>query len=409
VKVNAQAFFNFSARHVPLLRALTAREGEMSEAEAFRLVKAHANPAEELPETTWRRLQEYQIVVPTEPGSAQFLVAEPVGRLLTYLFDEANPATPEIIRGYIASLESIGRQFATALDREDLTVVELAFREVNVTLRRIYADLDETHNAILAEVARFKTTRHQITVRDKFRRIVHWMERFVEPMIDIVRADGPMRASFDETERLLRLARERALFNDHPAVERNLRFLRLVRKHALRVFQQCRREIQPLYEALRRSSFIAEGAAIALERLQREGLANWGSGTLIGIHQMRIQNVPSDQAIGLALRRVASHPPEPAPVVILDADLEPPASLVQRQWLDALPDRVGPELPVTDLLEWLVTHHPAKRAGEVLGGFTSLLFHPGFCGRFADTGEREYPLPDGVVRGHPLRLERAST
>ena len=34
------------------------------------------------------------------------------------------------------------------------------------------------------------------------------MERYVEPMIEIVRADGPMRAAFDETERVLNRARE---------------------------------------------------------------------------------------------------------------------------------------------------------------------------------------------------------
>ncbi len=36
------------------------------------------------------------------------------------------------------------------------------------------------------------------------------MRRYVEPMIDIVKADGPMRAAFDDTERLLHRAREEA-------------------------------------------------------------------------------------------------------------------------------------------------------------------------------------------------------
>jgi hypothetical protein len=123
-------------------------------------------------------------------------------------------------------------------------------------------------------------------------------------MIEIVRADGPLRESFDEVERLLRNAREQALFNDHPALERNLRFLRLVAAHALRVFVQCRKEIQPLYESLRRSTFIAEGASRALEKLQSEGLANWSTGYLVGICSLRLQNVPGDNAIALALRRV---------------------------------------------------------------------------------------------------------
>ena len=94
MKVNAQTFFNFCAGHVPLLRRLAERPGELSEAEVVRLIRQHADVQEELPETTWRRLSELQILVPTEPGGSLYLMAEPVGRLLTYLFDEANPDAP---------------------------------------------------------------------------------------------------------------------------------------------------------------------------------------------------------------------------------------------------------------------------------------------------------------------------
>src|SRR5438093_12518571 len=128
------------------------------------------------------------------------------------------------------------------------------------------------------------------------------MGRYVEPMIEIVRADGPLRTAFDETERLLHRAREEALFNDHPALVRNLRFLRLVGAHALRVFTQCRKEIQPLYESLRRSSFIAEGAARALEKLQAEGLSKWDNEYLIDVAALRFQTVPDHTAILAALR-----------------------------------------------------------------------------------------------------------
>lgn len=313
MKINPQTFFNFCANHAPLLRALGERGGEISEAETMRLIRANPSLGEELPETAWRRLRELQILVPSEPGSEMFFLADPVARLLTYLFNEATPSTPEMIRGYVLSLETTGKRLARALEEEDVPQVKLAFDEISQTLRRIHADLDETQHAILSEVGRYKTERSRVTVREKYRRIVHWMERYVEPMIEVVRADGPLRAAFDEVERLLHRAREEALFNDHPALSRNLRFLRLVATHALRVFTQCRKEIHPLYESLRRSSFIAEGAARALEKLQAEGLSKWGGEYLIDVAALRIQNVPGDAAIALALRRVIEHPPEPAP------------------------------------------------------------------------------------------------
>ena len=294
-----------------MLRGLAETNGEISEADARRLIRTTGNPSDELPETTWRRLRELQILVPIEAGSDFYFLAPPVNRLLAYLFDEAQATTPEIIRGYIQSLESLGKQLSRAIDGDDITVVRLALEEIQQTLRRIQADLDETHRSILTEVARYKTERQTISVRDKFRRIVHWMDRYVDPMVEIVREDGPLRATFDEIEQLLHRAREHGLFNDLPALDRNTRHLRLVSRHALRVFQQCRRELQPLYETLRRSSFIAEGAALALERLQREGLDGWIKNHVIASCSVRLQDVPGDGAIERALRNVVEHPPEP--------------------------------------------------------------------------------------------------
>src|SRR5437870_494913 len=190
MRINPQSFFNFCANHAPLLSTLAARGGDFSEAEAMRLIRANPGIGEELPETAWRRLRELQILIPTEPGSEVFFMPEPVARLLNYLFNEANPATPEIICGYVASLETVNKQLAGALDDEDVQRISSAFEEISQTLRRIHADLNETQSAILAEVTRYKTERLRVSVREKYRRIVYWMGRYVEPMIEIVRADA---------------------------------------------------------------------------------------------------------------------------------------------------------------------------------------------------------------------------
>lgn len=404
MKVNAQSFFNFCANHAPLLRALSERGGEISETEAMRLIRTNPGVSEELPETAWRRLRELQILVPTEPGGDLFFMADPVSRLLTYLFNEANPATPEMIRGYVLSLETTCKRLARALDDDEIQQVKLAFEEISETLRRIHADLTETQHAILSEVARYKTERGHVSIREKYRRIVHWMERYVEPMIEIVRADGTMRPAFDETERLLSCAREEALFNDHPALVRNLRFLRLIRDHALRVFTQCRKEIQPLYESLRRSSFIAEGAARALEKLQAEGLSRWGNEHLIGISAWRHQNVPSDTAITLVLRRVIEHTPEPPPALEFHAEKDDPGGLVRLMWQESLPDLVRADLPVADLMDWLVQKYPDRNISDVLAGFSGLVFDREFQAVFTDQQTRIYKTADGEITGAPLAL-----
>jgi hypothetical protein len=404
MKVNPLTFFNFCATHVPLLREIMLHTGEVSEADARRLIRSTGIPGDELPETTWRRLTELQILVPAEPGSDFYFLADAVARLLTYLFDEAKAATPEIIRGYIQSLDSLCKQLTRAIDGDEITVVRLAMEELQQTLRRIHADLEETHRSILTEVGRYKTERQSISVREKFRRIVHWMERYVDPMVDIVRPDGPLRASFDESERLLHRAREHGLFNDLPALERNLRHLRLVQRHALRVFQQCRRELQPLYESLRRASFIAEGAALALERLQRDGSDGWATLHAVPAFSLRWQHVPSDSAIERALRAVIEHPPEPAPVLALDAEDETPPAYLRHLWLEGLSAGVRPTLPVADLLGWIVRNHPQRDTADTLAGFTRLIFDPEFSARFTDEATGGYETSDGRLEASPVEL-----
>lgn len=404
MKIPPISFFNFCATHSALLRAIYERRGEFSEAETLHLIHDNLGANEELPANAWRKLTELQILVPTEPGGHLYLLAGPVAGLLTHLFNDTKPATPEAIEGYVRSLDAAGKHLVRALDENDVVVVKAAFEEINQTLLRIHAGLDETHGAILREVARYKTERSQVTVREKFRRIVHWMKRYVEPMIEIVRADGAMRETFDKTERLFHRARADALHNDSSALARNLRLLRIIREHSLRVFTQCRKEIQPLYESLRRSSFIAEGAARALDKLQNDSLAKWGNEMLIGICSLQIKNVPGDAAIARALRRVIDHPPEPAPILEFTTEDSPPAALDRRRWLDALSDDVRPELPIDDLLTWLVQRHPAKDTAHILAALSELVFDPRFQPTFTDREQHDYPTSDGSLTASPVQL-----
>lgn len=407
MKINPQRFFNFCANHAPLLRGLADAKGELSEADVRRLIRNGGNSSGELPETTWRNLRELQILVPTEAGSDFYSVADPVNRLIAYLFDEARAATPQIIAGYIQSLDTLGKQLSRAIDGDDISIVRLALEEILQTLRRIQADLDETHRSILKEVATYKTERETISARDKFRRIVHWMDRYVDPMVEIVNEDGPLRATFDEINRLLHRAREHGLFNDLPALERNTKHLRLVSRHALHVFQQCRRELQPLYETLRRSSFIAEGAALALEQLQREGLKGWIEPHVIASCSLRLQEVPGDRAIEKALRNVVENPPESAPVLVMHAEEESPTEYLRHVWLNSLPDEICDALPLNDVLGWLVNRYPQKDMADTLIGFTRLVFDTRFSAQFTFSDVHIYATHDGELHASPVELTTA--
>ena len=404
MKISPPTFFNFCASHVPLLMELARQEGEISEADARRLIRSSGSADQELPETTWKRLRELQILVPTEVDGDFYLLAEPVSRLLAYLFDEAQATTPEIIQGYIQSLDVLNKQLARAIESDDSLSVRLALDELHHVLRRIQSDVDETHRSVLNEVARYKIERRTVSVREKFRRIVHWMDRYVDPLVEIVRPDGALRATFDETEHLLLRVREHGVFAEPQAIERHVRHLRIVQRHALRLFQQCRRELQPLYASLRRASSIAEGAAIALERLQREGLDDWALRHVVPVCTLRMNHVPSDAAIGRAVRNLFEHPPEPPPVIALDAEEDAPDQLIRHQWLENLVEDLHPALPVTDLLGWMIDRYPEKGTADTVAGFTRLVFDAKFSARFTDHAAQSYETSDGVLEANPVEM-----
>lgn len=407
MKIAPQTFFNFCAAHVPLLQTLKERAGEVSESDVRQLIRTHPSSNEELPETTWRRLVELQILIRAEPGRDYYFLADQLSRLLSYLFDEANATTPEIINGYIRSLETLDKQLSRATDVDDAIGVRLALEELQQILRRVQSDLDETQRCIMTEVSRYKIAREGVSVRDKFRRIVYWMDRYVDPIMEVVRPDGPLRATFDETERLLYRAREQGLYNDLPGLDRNTRHLRLIQRHALRVFQQCRHELQPLYESLRRASFIAEGAALALERMQREGIPACTEDHVIPFFWLRWQHVPSDPAIERAVSQVVKYRPEQPPVLALDREETVPPRYIRHLWLEELQGAIRSALPISDVLDWLTQHYPNNDTDSTLAGFTRLIFVSGLNAHFTEQPLRLYETTDGTLEAQPVELSEA--
>jgi hypothetical protein len=406
VRIAAAEFFKFCSRHTALLRDLAEQSGgELSETQLIEAVRRNADESEEQQDTVVKKLKELRVVEPLEQEQGFYVVAGPLVQLIRYLLYEATPATPETIRGYVNSLDELCKVLNGAVSIEDVTRVELAVEDINRTLRRIYDDIAATHGAILGAVAEFKTGRRSISVRQKFQRIVYWMEVFVIPMIEIIRVDGVMEATLGEAERLLGLASDRTVFNDLSAVERNLRFIRLVRRHALRVFEECRKEIHPLYQALARSNDIAAGAAFALDQLRRDGLQNWGSDALAPVFSWRQQYAVSDSAIKMVLQQAILREPESPPTVNFHETEQEPAAMSQRRWLDLLPDQILSDLPMDDLIGWLSNNHPALTTSELLGAFSTLVFHDRFHTEFGGGDIRTYETIEHIIRAHPVRIE----
>lgn len=408
--VPPKEFFQFCAKHVSLLRELELRSTgtDLSEAEIATITKTHAADAEEQPSFVMARLKELRILVSADQSEQYFLMAEPIRGLLRYLLEEAKPASAATVQSYVNELQKLGQNLRDALRTDNPTLAELALTDITHTLRRLHDDVSATQTSVLAEVARFKTDKRPASVREKYQRIVWWMQQYVAPMLDVIRVDGPMQATFAEVEEVLESASTNPLVISINAIERNLRLLRLARRHALNVFEQAGKEISPLYQLLARSSNLAVGAAWALDRLRLLPFDQWAEEALVGVFSLRQQGAFSDKAITGAVERVLNNPPAPPPTINLSNSRKVPAALQHRRWLNSLPNEIANDLPVTDLLAWLITQYPQSNTSQVLAGFSTLFYHKRFRARFTGETIVSYETSRHLIRAYPVRLEGAS-
>lgn len=392
-----------------LLRELEQRANgtDLSEAEIANLVKTHTVEDDEQPAFITKRLKDLRILVSADQSQQYFLMAEPVRGILRYLLEEAKPASSETVQGYIKELQKLAQKLRTSVTTENPTLAELALADITQTLRRLHEDVSATHVSVLGEVTRYKVDKRPASVLEKYQRIVWWMQQYIGPMLDVIRVNGPMQATFTEVEEVLESASRNSLMISIGAAERNLRLIRLARRHALNVFDQSGKEIAPLYQSLARSSNLATGAAWALDRLRQESLEDWMQRAAVGVFTLRQQAAFSDKAITRAIERVLNNPPAPAPTIELNQGKEKSTALEHTRWIEALPNEIASELPINDLLGWLTARYPQSDTERLLAGFSLLFFHENFRARFTDEVVTAYETPRHQIRSHPVRLEAA--
>lgn len=395
--VTPKRYFDFCASHVPLLHAIAIKPGDISEAQVRQLIRNFSDVADELPETTWDRLLELQIIVPIEEGSSHYVMAQPLLQLLNFLHNDAAPTSPEIIQGYTAALESARKRVQLGVDAGDALSVAMATNEIDHTLRRMRDDLDATHRAVMAEVARYLADRSSVSVRERYLRIVVLMDQYVHPLVEIVRVDGLLVNTLNETDMALRMAREQGVYRDLHSIERNERALRVLRRRAIHTLNESRKELQPLYDVLRRASAIAHGAGLALGRLRSMKLDDWAMTYVVSADNARIESPPTDAVLNQIIDAVVSHPPTPPPSLNWVESEETPPDYVRLLWLNELPNVLNEELPVKDITAWLTKTFPEKGTADALLGLSKLLFDPKLEVDFKGGKPKQYRTRDGQL------------
>lgn len=400
---NPQSFFRFAARYYPLLLDLFYRREGFTEADLRNLLEGFHTEGDPGPATVIDQLLSFSIIEPIPDATASFELTAPVRDLLSFLLREHRLTSTKVLQVYLTDLGELRDVLEGAAGQRLGHQAARALNDISQLIERIRQDSHSNREAIIGEVIKLKSNRERRTTRERFAIINHLWSRYLEPLRDLIDVRKAMDASLDDLDRSL-TANSR-IFALDGALAREFsrcraRLIRL-RREMTEDFYESIREVEPLYVSLKRESELVRGASLALERLDRSGLASLELQEMMAIPIWRIEGTFSDTSLESFLHGIKGYRPGISPPIVDTGEIARPEFILPSE----LHARLASALPVGDLLAWLLEAYPEAGAGELVRAYGRVFLADLGTMHFGEE-ERRYPLPEVTLIARPLRLEK---
>lgn len=400
---NPQAFFRFAARYYPLLIDLFYRSEGVTEADLRDLINRSRSEGEPAASHVSEQLLTFGIIEPIPDATATFELTSPIRALLSFLLREHRLTSAKVIQGYLSDMEQLRAELDGAA-RQDLgNQAARALADISALLERIRQDSHANREAIIAEVLKLKSNREKRSTRERFEIINRIWTRYLEPLRDLIDVRQAMDTDLDDLERVLAAAArsfqlDGTLSREFPRCR--ARLLRL-RREAAEDFRESLREVEPLYISLKKESELVRGASLALEQLDRRGLAALKLEEMLAIPVWRIEGTFADTSLEAYIHGIRGYEPAETPPLVEGSEGAPIQVILPSELLARLEDSI----PVDDLLAWLLAVYPEANLGELLRAYGRIVLGDTGSLRFGEE-ERRYPAQGVVLVARPVRLER---
>ena len=400
---NPQSFFRFAAKYYPLLLDLFYRREGFTEADLRDLIEANRGEGDAGAEKVIDQLQSLSLIEPIPDATATFELTAPVFNLLSFLLREHRLTSTKVLQVYLSDLSDL-REELDGASRQNLGhQAARALTDISQLIERIRQDSQANREGIIGEVIKIKSNRDQRSVRERFEIINHLWSRYLEPLRDLIDVKKAMDASLDALDRSL-VANGKTFVLDGALAREfsrcRARLLRL-RREMTEDFNESMREVEPLYISLKKESELVRGASLALERMDRMGLASLQLPEMMAIPVWRTQGTFSDTSLEAFLHGIKGYQPGLSDPLI---DTGEPAEA-----LFILPSelfaRLEAALPVDDLLAWLLVEYPGAGLGELVRAYGRIFLTEQEAMHFGEV-EQRYALEEVTLVARPLRLER---
>ena len=366
------------AEHWTLLEPLCERfdTGTLS------LIELRKQLTAQLPESTpvditalldqWIRLD---ILVPVAKSPNRFELNAQIHDFLAYLRREHRLGLCLEIEAYLRHLERLAGYIKDAFEVRDAADLARQLRLLDMRVRDVLKKLANDEQALVAVAERAKTSDRQIPLRQRYAEVLATWDEYVEPMIQLVAADGAFEQGVNRVEHvLLRLLGEQQrlgqLVDDDLLLRTHARILEMQTTAQL-TLRRARELLLPLREEARRHNAVTRGAALALAAIRRKGLDAVPQASLPLFSRPQSTFLGTASQVEAYVYALARFEPTPAQFPKASSTRKGEAPRAPRTAREMI-ERCEQALPLPDLMSWLLAQEPEGATDELLYWFSRL-------------------------------------
>jgi hypothetical protein len=320
----------------------------------------------------WIRLD---ILVPVAKSPNRFELNAQIHDFLAYLRREHRLGLCLEIEAYLRHLERLAGYIQDAFEVRDASDLARQLRLLDMRVRDVLKKLANDEQALVAVAERAKTSDRQIPLRQRYAEVLATWDEYVEPMIQLVAADGAFEQGVYRVEHvLLRLLGEQQrlgqLVDDDLLLRTHARILEMQTTAQL-TLRRARELLLPLREEARRHNAVTRGAALALAAIRRKGLDAVPQAALPLFSRPQSTFLGSAAQVEAYVYALARFQPKPAQFPKASATRKGEAPRAPRTAREML-ERCQQALPLPDLMLWLLEQEPEGATDELLYWFSRL-------------------------------------
>lgn len=346
---------------------------------------------------TWIRLD---ILVPVAKSPNRFELNAQIHDFLAYLRREHRLGLCLEIEAYLRHLERLAGHIQDAFEVRDAQDLARQLRLLDMRVRDVLKKLANDEQALVGVAERAKTSDRQIPLRQRYAEVLATWDEYVEPMIQLVAADGAFEQGVRRVEQvLLKLLGEQQrlgqLVDDDLLLRTHARILEM-QGIAQLTLRRARELLLPLREEARRHNAVTRGAALALAAIRRKGLDAVPQAALPLFSRPQsnfLGSASQVEAYVYALARFEAKPAQFPKASASRRGAPPRAPRTAREMLE----RCEQALPLPDLMLWLLEQEPDGATDELLYWFSRL-------SRDARFQRERLQRRDYLTREHQLSL-----